>query len=307
MLFYVNDRLVPREEATISVLDRGFIYGDGIFETLSIHHGAVFRISEHLARLAESAAIVRIRLPWTCEELARKVLLTVSENRVQEGVIRVNISRGVGNWRLTTKGADNPTLVISIYPPPEHPPDTFTKGWPIVVARDVNVMDPVVPGRAKTTNRLNLIFAKCEAEDSGAMEAILLNRNGHLTEGTTSNLFFCSGGTIFTPGEESGILHGITRDIVMTIAHGMAIELVEGFFEPADLIRADESFLTFTTGGVVPVYSVDGVVLGEGKPGTMTERIMSEYQEIYERETLEQGSRAEAHVEGTERRGGARG
>jgi branched-chain amino acid aminotransferase len=299
MLFYVNDRLVPREEATVSVLDRGFIYGDGIFETLCIHHGMVFRILQHLKRLAESASIVRIRLPWTCEEIAEKILLTVRENGVSEGVVRVNISRGVGTWRLTTKGADHPTLVISIYPSPEYSADTFTKGWPIIISRDVMVMDPVIPARAKTTNRLNLIFAKCEAEERGAMEAILLNRNGHLTEGTTSNMFFSSRGTLFTPSEESGILWGITRDLALRIARDLGIELVEGFFEPSDLIRADEAFLTFTTGGVIPVHSVDGIVLGRGEAGSMTKRIMAKYQEIFERETQQGGDKTLSSVKGT--------
>lgn len=307
MLFYINDRLVPPDEAKVSVQDRGFIYGDGIFETLVVHHGVVFRIMEHLSRLAESASIVRIRLPWTSEEIAEKIRYTVRENGVKEGVIRVNISRGIGNWRLTTKGADNPTLVISIYPPPEYPPDTFTKGWPVIISRDVIVMDPVIPGRAKTTNRLNLIFAKCEAEERGAMEAILLNRNGHLTEGTTSNLFFSSGETLFTPSQESGILWGITRNLVMEIARGMGIELVEGFFEPADLKRASEAFLTFTTGGVIPLHSVDGIVLGNGEPGPMTRRIMARYEELYESETGRMQGGALSSAKGTGYGSGGRG
>jgi branched-chain amino acid aminotransferase len=175
MLFYVNDRLVPEEEATISVRDRGFIYGDGVFETLIVHNGAVFRMMDHLRRLEQSASIVRISLPWTTEELAGKVNLTVRENGVSEGLIRVNVSRGVGSWRLTVEGADKPTLVISLYPPADHSPETFTKGWPVIISNSITVMDPVIPGRAKTTNRLNLILAKNEAEGKGAVETILLS------------------------------------------------------------------------------------------------------------------------------------
>jgi branched-chain amino acid aminotransferase len=286
MLFYVNDRLVPAEKAAISAMDRGFIYGDGIFETLLLHNGAVFRVMEHLKRLEESASIVRIRLPWTRRELAGKIYETVRGNSVSEALIRVNVSRGVGSWRLTVKGALSPTLVISLYAPEDPPAGTYTKGWPVIISKSVMVIDPVIPGRAKTTNRLNLILAKNEAEEKGAMEAILLNRNGHLTEGTSTNFFFCSGGRLHTPSPESGILRGVTRDLVINIARAIGIDFTEGFFAPEDLLSADEAFLTFTTLGVVPICSVDGTILGEGRKGPVTARIAKEYEALLEKETL---------------------
>ncbi|MFQ6104855.1 MAG: aminotransferase class IV [Candidatus Glassbacteria bacterium] len=287
MLFYVNDRLVPQEEAVISATDRGFIYGDGIFETLLLRGGKVFRMMDHLRRLGESASIIRLKLPWSQEQLAEKIRLTVGENRASEGIIRVNVSRGVGSWRLTTKGADEPTLIISLYPPPDYPPETYTKGWPVIVAKGAMAMDPVIPGRAKTTNRLNLILAKREAEDVGAMEALLLGRSGHLTEGTSTNLFFYSGGKLFTPSQETGILRGVTREIVIDIARRLDIDVTEGFFKPSELHSSNEAFLTFTTAGVVPINSVDGIVIGDGGVGPVTRKIMKAYGEVVERETRE--------------------
>ena len=291
MLFYVNDRLVPEEDATISVRDRGFIYGDGVFETLLVHNGVMFRLMDHLKRLKEAASIVRLGLPWTLEELAGKVNETVRGNGVKEGLMRVNISRGVGSWRLTVAGAVKPTLVISLYPPSDHPPDVLEKGWPVIISKNVTVMDPVIPGRAKTTNRLNLILAKNEAEEQGAVEALLLNLNGFLTEGTSTNFFFASNGKLFTPSRESGILKGVTRDVVIEITARIGIELSEGFFEPDDLLAAEEAFLTFTTIGVVPIYSVDGKVLGTGEAGPVTRRITESYHELLEKETLSSASK----------------
>jgi branched-chain amino acid aminotransferase len=301
MLFFVNDRLVPAEEAYISVLDRGFIYGDGIFETLLVKNGAVFRLREHVERLAESARIIRISLPWAGEELEEMVYETVRGNGLDEAAIRVNVSRGIGSWRLTTKGADHPTLVISMYPLPDYPPDTYTRGWPVIVSREVTVMDPVIPGRAKTSNRINLILAKREAEERGAVEAILLNRKGHLTEGTSTNLFFCSGGKLCTPALDAGILWGITREIVLAIGRELGFDLVEGRFQPSDLGEADEAFLSFTTAGVVPIHDVDGRTIGSGTAGPMTSAIIERYLRLLEEETRKEAERRAASVRTNQR------
>ena len=291
MLIFVNDKLLPEEKATISVRDRGFIYGDGIFETLLLRRDTVFRMREHLERLTQSAGVVRIDLPWSIEQLAEKVDLTVRENGISDGIIRVNVSRGVGSWRLTVKGATSPTLVITLYPPPDYPPETFTKGWPVIVSKEVTAIDPVIPGRAKTTNRINLILAKNEAEEKGAVEAILLNREGKLTEGTSTNLFFCSRGRLNTPALGSGILRGVTRDMVIDLARSDGFELIEDSYEPSDLFSSDEAFLTFTTAGVVPIHSVDGTVIGDGRAGPITHRMMKHYEEALDREIDEAANR----------------
>jgi len=136
-----------------------------------------------------------------------------------------------------------------------------------------------------------LILAKNEADEKGAAEAVLLNREGKLTEGTSTNLFFCSGGKLFTPTQGSGILKGVTRDIVIHVARQNDIEFVEGWFDPPDLISAEEAFLTFTTAGIIPIHSVDGVVIGDGRAGPVTCKMMSYYGEVLERETSQAANR----------------
>ncbi len=277
MIFSLNGELVNEEEAKISVLDRGFLYGDGIYETVLIRNGRPFLLGKHLERLRSSAEIIRVDVPWTdsrFEEEASRVLLA---NGAKDAALRINLSRGVGSWQLSTKGARTPTILFSVFPIPDYPPDTYTRGWEVIISREFVTMDPVIPAVAKTTNRLSLILAKREAEDKGGREAILLNMQGYLTEGTASNVFFVKEGVVLTPSLGSGILEGVTRGVVMDIVRREGIGLEEALFRPEDLIGSDEAFLTFTTAGVVPVHSVDGAVIGGGSAGPVTEMVMKGY------------------------------
>jgi len=202
-----------------------------------------------------------------------------------DAALRINISRGVGDWRLSVERASNPTFLFSLFPIPDYQQDTYTRGWEVIISREFVTMDPIIPALAKTTNRLSLILAKSEAEQRGGKEAILLNMQGYLTEGTSSNVFFVKDGVVCTPSLESGILDGITRSVVMEILEEEGVGVEEMVYRPDDLKNADEAFLTFTTAGVVPIYSVDGGVMGTGEAGRVTTMVIDKYNSEVERGT----------------------
>lgn len=285
MIFNLNGNLVKEEEAKISVLDRGFIYGDGIYETVLVRNGRPYLLDQHLKRLRNSAAITRMEVTWDDDTFTREVDRLLEANGLTNAAIRINMSRGVGDWRLNVDGASKPTYLLSLFPIPDYPPDTYTRGWDIVISRSVVTMDPVIPALAKTTNRLSLILAKMEAQEREGKEAILLNLEGRLTEGTSSNLFFMKEGAVCTPSLVSGILEGITRAVVMEILDREGIEVREALYGPEDLLDADEAFLTFTTAGIVPVHRVDGRQIGEGRAGPITRVVIEKYDQEVEAST----------------------
>lgn len=285
MIFNLNGKLVKDEDAKISVLDRGFIYGDGIYETVLVRNGRPYLLDRHLKRLRNSAAITRMEVTWDDDTFTREVDRLLEANGLTNAAIRINMSRGVGDWRLNVDGASNPTYLLSLFPIPDYPPDTYTRGWDVVISRKVMTMDPVIPALAKTTNRLSLILAKIEAQERGGKEAILLNLEGKLTEGTSSNLFFVKEGAVCTPSLVSGILEGITRAVVMEILGREGIDVREALFGPEDLLSAEEAFLTFTTAGVVPIHHVDGRQIGEGQAGPITRVVLEKYDREVEAST----------------------
>jgi branched-chain amino acid aminotransferase len=285
MIFNLNGKLVREEEASVSVLDRGFLYGDGIYETVLVRNSRPFLLGKHLERLRSSAAIIRVDVPWDDGKFVSEIDRLLDANGMTDAALRINISRGVGDWRLSVDGASNPTFLFSLFPIPDYAQDTYTRGWEVIISREFVTMDPVIPALAKTTNRLSLILAKSEAEERGGKEAILLNLQGYLTEGTSSNLFFVKSGVVCTPSLDSGILEGITRSVVMEILEKEGVEIEESTYRPDDLKNADEAFLTFTTAGVVPIYSVDGIVAGKGEAGRVTTKIIDEYNSEVERST----------------------
>jgi len=285
MIFSLNGELVTEREARISPLDRGFIYGDGIYETVLIRHGQPYRLPSHLERLRSSAAIVRIDLPLDEAALGAEIRRVTEANGLEDAALRINVSRGVGDWRLSTNGATRPTVLLSLFPVPGYPPDTYGRGWDVVISREFVTMDPVLPALAKTTNRLSLILAKREAEERRAKEAILLNLQGFLTEATSSHLFFVREGLACTPSLDSGILEGVTRAAVIEHLRADGHEPREALYRPEALLEAEEAFLTFTTAGVVPIHAVDGSVIGPGSAGPLTRRVIARYEADVERAT----------------------
>jgi branched-chain amino acid aminotransferase len=280
---YLNDRFVPHEQAVVSVFDHGFLYGDGVFETLRASRGRILMLGEHLTRLERSASRLALELPLSLEQLADLIQASVERNHLQEAYIRVTVSRGAGEIGLDPALCKSPTLVIIAQPFVPHPESLYANGIGVAVVRTRRNFSEALPPEVKSLNFLNNILAKIEAIAAGADEAIMLNYRDELTEGTTSNIFVVNAGRLRTPAKACGLLDGVTRGIVLELAKDLAIPSDETVLGVADLYAAEECFLTNTTQEVLPVTKVDGRLVGDGRPGPVTARLRASYRSRLER------------------------
>jgi branched-chain amino acid aminotransferase len=276
MLIYLNDRLVGEGEAVVSVFDHGFLYGDGIYETMRAYDGVVFKLDEHIKRLGRSAALIELDLKRDDESIKRAVYETLSANGLREAYIRLTVSRGQGPLGLDPALCEEPTFVIMASEFREYPKSYYEEGLMITVARTRRNLSEALDPRIKSLNFLNNILAKVEAKRAGAFEALMLNHRGFITECTISNVFFVGKGVLKTPSVGCGILDGITRAVVMEFAKGEGIPVEEGEYTVDDILSADEVFLTNSTLEVVPVSEIDGRGFGVGE---VTARLGALYKE----------------------------
>jgi len=282
---YMNDRLVDRDEATVSVFDHGLLYGDGVFEGIRSYNGLVFKLKEHLDRLFESARTLMLRIPMSQEELVKAVVLTLRANRLKDAYIRLVVTRGVGDLGLDPRKCPKPTLFIIADKIILYPKEYYDKGLVLATVPTVRNHPEALNPQLKTLNYLNNILAKIEATNAGVDEAILLNAQGYVTECTGENIFFIRGKAAVTPPPYVGILKGITRAVVMRIARESGLSVHEEVFTRHDLYTADEVFLTGTAAEIVPVVKIDNRVIGSGRPQEITLRLMKEFK----KSTLNEG------------------
>lgn len=275
LIIYQNHRWLPLKSARISPFDRGFLYGDGVFETLRSYQGRIFKLNEHLHRLFLSARMISLQMPKEAKEIETILYKTLSKNKIKDGLIRLACSRGPGDIGLDPSFASKPTFIVLAFPftPPSE--SVYKKGVSIRIVKIRKNFSLAVPTLAKTSNFLNNILAKIEAKKEGADEAILLNDRGYLTEGSVSNLFFFKKGTLFTPSLNSGILKGVTRETVIDLAKSDLIRVSEKRMKPESLHAADECFITSTGYEIMPATQLNGRKIGNGNPGPMTRRLMA--------------------------------
>ena len=266
MNVFLNGAIVPDVQAVVSVYDHGFLYGDGVYETMRAYGGVVFMLERHIDRLARSAALIRLKAP-EAELLKDAIYRTLEANRLSDAYIRVTLARGKGPIGLDPELCSEHTLVVIAEQFREYPGSCYEKGVRFIIAKTRRNLAGAINPKIKSLNFLNNILAKIEAKDAGAYEAVMLNAEGFLTEGTVCNFFFVSNGILCTPSADAGILDGITRELVIDIAERNGIKAGEGMFRPDDLLRASEVFLTNTTAEVMPVARVDDV---EFKVGEIT-------------------------------------
>ena len=278
---YLNGALVPREKATVSPFDRGFLYGYGLFETMRCYGGCVFRLDRHLARLRHSAEKLALAAALDPAELEQAIHKTLEANKLSDARIRLTVSAGEGERGLVPPKEGTPTIIV-VAERLTLPPQVYRKGVHAAIVR-VRRNSPSPLSAIKSINYLDNLLAHSEALALGADEAILLNERGFVAECSTSNIFLVVAGKLLTPSEQSGILPGITREAVLELAHVMGIEAGEGEIPVADLLRADEAFLSASVREIVPIVSVDGKPIGSGKPGSVTKRLMAAYRELVER------------------------
>lgn len=256
MQIFLDDRLVDESEAKVSVYDHGFLYGDGVYETMRAYDTIVFRLEEHLGRLERSASLIRMQTPDR-QFIAGAVYETIRANRLSDAYVRVTLSRGKGPIGLDPALCKTPTLVIIAEPFQPYPGKLYQDGVFLVISTIIRNHIRAINPMIKSLNFLNNILAKAEAKDRGAYEAIMLNAEGYITEGTVCNIFFVSDGNVFTPSVAAGILDGITREIVIRLARESGLSVHEGLYSPRDILNATEVFFTNTTAEVMPVSKID--------------------------------------------------
>ncbi len=260
MLSFVNGKFVPETRAVVSVFDRGFLYGDGLFETLYVRRDQPFRLAQHLDRLERGAEFLGIRLPFGRKAIAAFAARLIHRNALHtDSLLRLALSRGTGPRGYSPRGADMPTLVITQHPAADRP--SAAPRWRLATA-SVRLPAGDALARFKSCNKLPQILARAEAESRGADEALLLNTAGWVAEGASSNLFWIQRDTVFTPPLESGILAGVTRSVVFEVCAALGIMLRERSLRPAALRQQDAVFLSLSSLGIVPASHFDGQRLG---------------------------------------------
>lgn len=284
-LIYLNGKLVPKSEAKVSVFDHGLLYGDGVFEGIRAYHGRVFRLDEHLTRLYHGARALLLEIPMEPAALKAAVLETLRANALRDAYIRLVVTRGVGDLGLDPRKCDQGATVIiiadaiSLYPEQMYE-DGLDLATVVTRRNTPTALNPAI----KSLNYLNNIFAKIEVVRAGLHEGLMLSADGYVAEATGDNIFIYTGGKLVTPPTSIGILEGITRDAVMQLAREMGIDVSEKTFTQYDVYTADECFLTGTAAEIIPVVSLDGRTIGEGKPGPVTRELMARFREMTRKE-----------------------
>ncbi|WP_088035888.1 branched-chain-amino-acid transaminase [Evansella clarkii] len=277
---FLSGEFVKKEDAVVSVYDHGFLYGDGVFEGIRVYSGNIFKLDEHLDRLFESAQSIMLTIPYTKEELTNIIVDTVRKNQLKTAYIRVVVSRGAGNLGLDPAYCSQPRVVVIAEELALYPQSLYEKGLRVgSVASRRNRPDVLSP-QVKSLNYLNNILVKLEANQAGVDEALMLNDQGYVTEGSADNIFIVKNGTIRTPPVYLGALEGITRNAIISLAKELGYELQETPFTRHDVYTADEVFLTGTAVEVIAVVEVDGRKIQEGKPGEVTNHLLSEFRKL---------------------------
>jgi branched-chain amino acid aminotransferase len=272
-MIFMNDRLVPEHEATVSVFDHGLLYGDGIFEGIRAYSGKVFRLAEHIDRLFASARAIALEIPMSKEAVSKAVVDTLAANGLADGYVRLVVTRGAGNLGLDPNKTANPQVIVIASTISLYPAEFYEKGLRIVTAATQRISSAALSPRIKSLNYLNNIMAKLEGLQSGCVEALMLNHKGEVAECTGDNVFVVRSGKLLTPPPDAGILEGITRAAVMELATAAGIDCREQTLVRHDLYTADECFLTGTAAEIIPVVEIDGRKVGEGIPGPMTKQL----------------------------------
>ena len=277
MKIFIDGKFCSERDAKVSVFDHGLLYGDGVFEGIRAYNGRVFKLKEHIDRLFYSAKAILLDIPMTHAEVMKATVDTIRANKLRDCYVRLVVTRGVGTLGLNPRSCKNPSVIIIAGKIQVYPPELYARGMEIVTVPTVRNLHSAVNPAIKSLNYLNNILAKIEANNAGVEEAVMLNAEGYVAEGTADNLFIIKNGALYTPPLYAGALYGITRGTVMEIAELAGVKVAEQNLTRYDLFNADECFLTGTGAEIMPVIKIDGRVIGTGKPGSLTRRLVDEY------------------------------
>ena len=282
MKIFIDGNYLDERDAKISVFDHGLLYGDGIFEGIRAYNGRVFKLKEHIDRLFYSAKAILLEIPMSREKISGAVLESCRVNHLRDAYIRLVVTRGIGNLGLNPRSCPKPTVFIIADKIQVYPAELYARGMEIITVPTVRNLHSAVNPAIKSLNYLNNILAKIEANNAGVEEAVMLNAAGFVAEGTADNLFIVKNGELFTPPLSAGALYGITRQTVMELARTAGLKVSEPNLTRYDLFNADECFLTGTGAEIMPVIKIDGRVIGDGKPGKITQKLVADYRALTE-------------------------
>ncbi len=286
IVVYVNGRIGEEQDALISVLDHGFLYGEGVYEVVRTYDRVPFLFDRHLQRLRRSADMIHLDLPFSDEDLTARVQQTTAAffdhtgNRgVADVYVRVLVTRGVGELNYDPTSCHEPSLVIIVKPLVPLAADVYERGVKVIIATVVRNHPCSINPLIKSNNLLNNALAAQEAYRRGAFDAVLRNYRGEIAECSIANLFVVKGGALLTPPLQTGLLSGITRGFVLELCAATGVPVEQQVLHDEDLFTADESFLTSSTQEVVPIVAVDDRPIGDGQPGPVTRRLLAAYRE----------------------------
>jgi branched-chain amino acid aminotransferase len=277
---YISGTLYDKEDAKISVYDHGLLYGDGVFEGIRSYGGKVFRLQQHLDRLWYSAKAIWLTIPISKEAMGQAIVDTLKVNGIQDGYIRVVVTRGAGTLGLDPNRCSDPQVIIITDKIALYPEELYQKGLELVTVSTQRNHPAAMSPRIKSLNYLNNILAKIEGLQAGCIEALMLNHKGEVAECTGDNIFLVRNGRLLTPPCDAGILEGVTREAVLELAREAGIETLETALTKHDVYIADECFLTGTAAELVPVVKVDSRTIGDGAPGPITRKLLERFHNL---------------------------
>ncbi|MCP3796239.1 branched-chain-amino-acid transaminase [Paenibacillus sp. S33] len=281
---YLDGQHVTKENAKVSVYDHGFLYGDGIFEGIRIYNGNIFKCKEHLERLYDSAKSIQLNIPLSPDEMLEAMAETIRLNEMRNGYIRLIVSRGAGNLGLDPLRCAKASVIIIVEQLAIYPEEAYLTGLKTIsVSQRRNIPDALNP-KIKSLNYLNNILVKIQSNYAGVGEAIMLNSQGYVTEGSADNIFIVKNGVLYTPPCYLGALEGITRNAIIDLCAKLGYSLKEQPFTLHDVYVADEVFFTGTAAEVIAAYEVDGRTIGSGVAGPVTLELLSEFRKIVDQD-----------------------
>lgn len=279
-LIYLDGKLLPESEAKISVFDHGLLYGDGVFEGIRFYNGRVFRLTEHLVRLYESARSICLNMPLTFEELEKATLDTVAANNLRDGYIRLVVTRGVGSLGLNPYQCPKASVFIIAGSISLYPAEKYEKGLTMVTCATRRPAPAALSPQVKSLNYLNNVMAKIEAIQGGGEEGVMLNEQGYVAECTGDNLFIVKKGKVYTPPISAGGLDGITRGVAIELLTELGVPVIESNLTRHDIFVAEECFLTGTAAEVIAAVVLDRRIIGDGKPGQLTQKLVAKFKAL---------------------------
>lgn len=283
-IVYLDGKFVPLSQAKVSILDRGFSYGDALFETLRVYSGKIFRLGQHLDRLKRGADLIFMKLPETRERIEDILYETFNRNQGADAVIRMTVTRGQGLPGKLWQDDCSPTLSVHVRPYQAPPEEWYQKGVPVSLIPDSAARLGGVSEQIKSANYLSQILARKQADDQQSVEAVMMNERGEVCDGTISNIFLVENGQLSTPAVNGYVLAGVTRQVVLELAGETGVPTLERVVSPDEMVKADEVFLTNTGWEILPVTRIDGETVGSGRPGLLTQTLQQEFRKSVEAE-----------------------